>query len=123
MTDTRPLAVVTGASSGIGFELAKQFADNGFDLVVNAEDDGLTSAADALRSSGAALTPLRADLRTYDGVEQLYTGIVATGRPVSAAALNAGVGRGGAFLDIDLADEIKLIDLNVTRRSISRSGS
>ena len=50
MTD-RPLALVTGASSGIGFELARQFADNGFDLIVNAEDAGLAAAAQQLRGS------------------------------------------------------------------------
>ena len=57
---------------------------------------------------------MRADLRTADGVETLYSALTATGRPVSAAALNAGVGRGGAFLDTDLDDEIEIIDLNIT---------
>jgi short-subunit dehydrogenase len=114
MTDTKPLAVVTGASSGIGFELAKQFAGNGFDLLVNAEDEGLGSAAEQLRAAGAHVQPLRADLSTYEGVEELYVAIVSTGRPVSAAALNAGVGQGGAFVDTDLADELRIIDLNVT---------
>jgi len=51
-TDTRPLALVTGASSGIGFELAKQFAENGYDLVVNAEDGGIEAAAAELRATG-----------------------------------------------------------------------
>jgi len=111
---TRPLAVVTGASSGIGLELAKQFASNGYDLLVNAEDAGLAAAAEQLRSGGVSVTPVQADLATYDGVEQLYAAITATGRPVAAAALNAGVGQGGAFVDTDLADEIRLIDLNVT---------
>lgn len=114
MTDTKPLAVVTGASSGIGFELAKVFADNGFDLLINAEDEGLDRAAEQLRANGARVQPVQADLSTYGGVEQLYAAIVATGRSVSAAALNAGVGQGGAFVDNDLADEIRIIDLNIT---------
>lgn len=113
-TETKPLAVVTGASSGIGFELAKVFAENGFDLLVNAEDGGLGAAAEQLRITGAQVQPVPADLSSYDGVEQLYAAIASTGRPVSAAALNAGVGQGGAFLDTDLADEIHIIDLNVT---------
>jgi uncharacterized protein len=113
MTDIKPFAVVTGASSGIGFELAKQFAQNGFDLLVTAEDDGLESAADQLQSMGTQVHSARADLSTFNGVEQLYAAITATGRPVSAAALNAGVGQGGAFIDTDLADELKIIDLNV----------
>jgi short-subunit dehydrogenase len=113
-TQTTPLAVVTGASSGIGFELAKQFAEHGFDLIVNAEDGGLDAAAERLRSSGTDVRPVHADLRTYDGVEQLYTAITATGRPVAAAALNAGVGQGGAFVETDLADEMEIVDVNVT---------
>ncbi len=114
MTETKPLAVVTGASSGIGFELAKVFAANGFDVLINAENGRLDAAAEHLRSAGAHVEPVQADLGTYDGVEQLYAAIVSTGRPVSAAALNAGVGQGGAFIDTDLADELKIIDLNVT---------
>ncbi|MDQ4091879.1 MAG: SDR family NAD(P)-dependent oxidoreductase [Actinomycetota bacterium] len=113
MTDIKPFAVVTGASSGIGFELAKQFAQNGFDLLVTAEDGGLGSAAEQLGSAGTQVHSVQADLSTYDGVERLYAAIAATGRPVSAAALNAGVGQGGAFIDTDLADELRIIDLNV----------
>lgn len=114
MTDTKPLAVVTGASSGIGFELAKQFAENGFDLLVNAEDAGLGAAAEQLRAIGADVQSVQVDLSTYEGVEELYVGIVSTARPVSAVALNAGVGQGGAFVDTDLADELRIIDLNIT---------
>ncbi|WP_433558890.1 SDR family NAD(P)-dependent oxidoreductase [Pseudonocardia xinjiangensis] len=113
-SETSPLAVVTGASSGIGRELAKQFAENGFDLLVTAEDTRLDEAAAQLRATGADVRAVRADLRTADGVEELYGAITATGRPVDAAALNAGVGQGGAFLDTDLADELDIIDLNIT---------
>ena len=95
MTDIKPLAVVTGASSGIGFELARQFAEHGYDLLINAEDAGLTDAAERLRADGASVQTVQADLTSYEGVEQLYAGISATGQPVSAAALNAGVGQGG----------------------------
>jgi short-subunit dehydrogenase len=106
--------VVTGASSGIGLELAKVFAENGFDLLINAENGGLEIAAEQLRAAGAQVQPVQADLSRYDGVEQLYAAITSTGRPVSAAALNAGVGQGGAFIDTDLADEIEIIDVNIT---------
>ncbi|MDQ3887099.1 MAG: SDR family NAD(P)-dependent oxidoreductase [Actinomycetota bacterium] len=114
MSDIKPLAVVTGASSGIGFELAKLFAEHGFDLLVNAEDESLGPAAERLEGAGVHVQPVQADLSTYEGVEQLYAALTATGRPVEAAALNAGVGKGGAFLDTDLADEIKIIDVNIT---------
>ena len=111
---TKPLAVVTGASSGIGFELAKVFAENGFDVLVNAEDGGLDAAAEHVRTTGAHVQPVQADLSSHDGVEQLYGAIASTGRPVSAAVLNAGVGQGGAFIDTDLADELHIIDVNIT---------
>jgi short-subunit dehydrogenase len=114
MNDVRPLAVVTGASSGIGFELAKVFAENGFDLVINAENPALEQAAQELRGGGASVTTAQTDLRTFDGVEQLYAAVQATGRPVEAAALNAGVGQGGAFVDNDLGAELDIINLNVT---------
>ncbi|GAA4755288.1 SDR family NAD(P)-dependent oxidoreductase [Modestobacter marinus] len=113
MTDTKPLALVTGASSGIGFELARQFARNGFDLVIDAEDPTITTAAAKLRGEGAEVTAVQADLRTPDGIEQLWTRVQALGRPLDAAALNAGVGRGGAFVDTDWADDLEVMQLNV----------
>jgi short-subunit dehydrogenase len=113
MTDTKPLALVTGASSGIGLELAKQFAQHGFDLIVNAEDAGLEKAAMLIRAQGAEVTPVQADLRTPEGVQQLWTRVLAAGRPLDAAALNAGVGVGGAFVDTDWARDLEIIQLNV----------
>jgi short-subunit dehydrogenase len=113
MTDTKPLALVTGASSGIGLELAKQFARHGFDLIVNSEDAGLEEAAVLIRAEGAAVTPVQADLRTPEGVQQLWTRVLAAGRPLDAAALNAGVGVGGAFVDTDWARDLEIIQLNV----------
>ena len=113
MTDTKPLALVTGASSGIGYELAKQFAQHGYDVVVNAEDAGLEKAAMLVRAEGADVVPVQADLRTPDGIQQLWTRVQALGRPLDAAALNAGVGEGGAFVDTDWADDLEIMQLNV----------
>jgi short-subunit dehydrogenase len=109
----RPLAVVTGASSGIGLALAEQFLEQGFDVVAAAEDAELESAAAQLRQKGGTVIPVRADLATADGVEQLHSAIGSTGRPVAAAALNAGVGVGGRFDETDLDADLRLIDLNV----------
>lgn len=109
----RPLALVTGASSGIGLELAKQFAQNGFDLVVVAEDDELAPAAVQLRGLGAAVSDVRADLTRRDEVEKViaaYRG--GSDRPLAAAALNAGVGVAGRFAETDLDAELGMVELN-----------
>ena len=111
---TRPLAVVTGASNGIGYELAKQFAQNGFDLVVTSTGPSIEQAAQTFEQLGAQVKTVQADLATYDGVETLYQEIQATGRPVEAIAINAGVGVGGKFTETDLQAELNLIELNVT---------
>jgi short-subunit dehydrogenase len=111
---SKPLAVVTGASNGIGYELAKQFAENGFDLLVTAEDAKIEDAARTFEGMGAKTEGVRADLATHDGVDQLYRRIKAAGRPVDAIAINAGVGVGGDFAQgTDLDAELRLIDLNV----------
>jgi short-subunit dehydrogenase len=113
MSDNAPLAVVTGASRGIGYELARRFAAHGFDLVINSEDGALAAAAEELRAAPVDVRAVQADLRTEAGVEELYVAVTSTGRPVDTVALNAGVGQGGAFVDTDLADDLAVIDLNV----------
>ncbi|WP_375509508.1 SDR family NAD(P)-dependent oxidoreductase [uncultured Nostoc sp.] len=109
----RPLAVVTGASSGIGYELAKQFAQNGFDLLITSTGSSINEAAVAFKELGAQVETVQADLATYDGVEMLYDRIKAIGQPVDAIAINAGVGVGGEFTKTDLHEELNLIELNV----------
>jgi uncharacterized protein len=110
---TTSFAVVTGASSGIGFELARQFVEHDFDVLITAEDDELASAAARLGSSGRMVHAVGADLRSSSGVEQLYAAVQELGRPVDALALNAGVGQGGAFVDQSLPDIQSVIQLNV----------
>ncbi|AQR62477.1 oxidoreductase [Brevundimonas sp. LM2] len=107
----RPLAVVTGASTGIGYELARLFADDGFDLIV-AADTSLAEAQQTFEGLGARVETLQADLSTEDGVQSLYDLI--GGRPVDALAANAGHGLGEGFLDQDFADIRHVIDTNIT---------
>lgn len=107
-------AVITGASSGIGLELAKQFASHGFDLLIAADGPAITDAAALLRAYNVSVTELKVDLAKPEGVETLYAEIEATGRPLDAIALNAGVGAGGDFArGTDLSDDLNVIDLNV----------
>nr|WP_314539037.1 SDR family NAD(P)-dependent oxidoreductase [uncultured Massilia sp.] len=113
-TTGRPLALVTGASSGIGYELAKLFAADGHDVVITAtQRAGLERTAAELRAAGAEAIVVEADLTDFAGVEALYAAVQATGRPLAAAALNAGVGLGGYFVGgTDLQRELSMIQLN-----------
>src|SRR3954464_13492574 len=108
----RPLALVTGASSGIGRELAKQFAENGFDLIIAAEDVDPDDATEELGGRGAAVAPVSVDLTRRADVERLVAAYRGSGRPLDAAALNAGVGVGGPFAETDLAAELEIVELN-----------
>lgn len=114
ITSKKPLAAVTGASSGIGLELARQFALHGYDLVVCADDIALALAAQDLESDGASVGALKLDLRTFEGVEAFYDEIRAKGAPLEAIAINAGVGVSGDFArETDLREELAMIHLNV----------
>jgi len=109
---TRPFAIVTGASTGIGYELAKLCAENGFDLLVAANEPEIEQAADDFRSLGVNVQTVQMDLATKDGIEQLYS--ATNGRPVDALLANAGQGLGHAFLDQDFVEIKHVIDTNIT---------
>jgi uncharacterized protein len=106
----RPLAVVTGGSSGIGYELARRFAEDGFDLII-AADQALAEARQGLEAVGASVDTVQVDLATPAGVQQLYQTV--GGRPVDALVANAGEGVGGAFLDVDFSDVAHVVQTNV----------
>jgi len=109
----KQLAIVTGASSGIGYNLAKVFAENGFDLVIASNGERLDKAETDLKALGVQVTAVHTDLATYDGVAELWKQVESLGRPVDAAAINAGVGVGGLFAETPLEKEINLVRLNV----------
>jgi len=108
----RPLAVVTGASTGIGYELAKCCAKNGFDLLIVADESQIQEAAQSLKIGDAAIEALEADLSTTEGVDKLYSKIA--GRPVAALLANAGRGLGKGFLDQDFQEARRVVDTNIT---------
>ena len=108
----RRFAVVTGASSGIGFELARQCLAHDFDVLVCAEDASVDSLPSQLGTATGSVIPVRADLATQEGVEELYAAIRSHRRPVDALLLNAGVGVGGEFIKTDLSSEARMIALN-----------
>lgn len=110
----RPLALVTGASSGIGFQLAKICAQNGFDLLIAADQPEIAEAASVFRGSGATVEAVQADLATTEGVDKLYNALQQLGRPVDALLANAGRGLGHGFLDQDFAEARDVIDTNIT---------
>lgn len=114
MGEQRQLAVVTGASTGIGYELAKICAENGFDLAIAADEPRIHRAAEDFRGMGATVEAVEADLATKKGIDSLYEAARKFGRPVDALLANAGRGLGKGFLDQDLAEARRVIDTNIT---------
>jgi short-subunit dehydrogenase len=109
---SKPLAVVTGASTGIGYELAKCCAEDGFDLVIVADEPEIRKAAADIQAMGANVDALQADLATFEGVDKLYATI--GGRAVDALLANAGRGLGKGFLDQDFDDVLRVVNTNIT---------
>jgi uncharacterized protein len=110
-SSSRPLAIVTGASAGIGYELAKLCASNGYDLIV-AADEPLGDAAAAFTALGASVETVEVDLATIAGVDRLVAQV--GGRHVDALLANAGHGLGHAFLDQEFDEVQHVVDTNIT---------
>src|SRR5438094_1057112 len=106
-----PLAVITGASSGIGYYLAKECAENGFDLLIAADDPKINDVASDFRALGTLVDAIESDLATTQGVDELVSAI--NGRRVKAFA-NVGHGLGYAFLDQDFEEARHVIGTNAT---------
>ena len=107
------LAVVTGASSGIGFELGRILAREGYDVIACSEGDRLASAAAEIQAAGSGqVTTVQADLSTPEGVDKLWKACQSAGQPLDIACINAGFGIGGLFIETDLHEELKMVALN-----------
>ena len=117
MASDKPRVLVTGGSSGIGFELARTFAEAGHDVVIAAYDiEKLESAAELLRDRvpEATIETIAADLASEEGIYALHRQLRQNGRGVDVFCANAGVGSGGGdFTETDLGKELELIELNV----------
>jgi short-subunit dehydrogenase len=108
----KQFALVTGASTGIGLELAKCAAGSGFDLLVAADEAAIESAAAELRTLGGSVQAVQADLATTEGVDKLCAAVGS--RPVDVLLANAGIGLGRAFLDQDFQRIRRVVDTNIT---------
>ncbi|MFV0459073.1 MAG: SDR family NAD(P)-dependent oxidoreductase [Actinomycetales bacterium] len=109
-------ALVTGASSGIGLRIAEQLAARGYDVVGVGSSERILDLPSRL--SGVAVTPLRVDLTDRGQVDALWGDIEQLHRPLDVAVLNAGASLGGAFIDTDIDDELRMLALNVTSQVI-----
>jgi uncharacterized protein len=112
-TPMRPLAVVTGASSGIGLELARICAKDNFDLVIAADEAQIDDAASELQESGVECQAVQCDLSSKEGVDELMAAVERQGRPVDSLLANAGLGLGDAFLDQDIDAALKVAHTNI----------
>lgn len=106
------LAVVTGASSGIGFELARLAGEHGYDLSIVADEPLIAGAGVDLGRAGARVEVVETDLASFAGVDKLLA--ATNGRPIDVLCANAGTATGGAFLDVSVEDWRHAIDTNVT---------
>lgn len=108
----KKFAIVTGASTGIGLELAKLAAQDGYELLIAADEPGIEPAAETLRDYGVLVKAVEADLSTLEGVDTLLD--AAGGGRVDLLCANAGRGLGHGFLDQGVADWRRVVDTNIT---------
>lgn len=106
------LALVTGASSGIGYWLANDLATRGYDLVICSAGERLEAAASEFQTTGVSVTTISADLATREGVDHLWEAVLNIGRPIDVACINAGIGVGGLFAETDLDTELNMVQVN-----------
>jgi len=107
-------AVITGASSGIGFELAKCCAEAGADIIIAADTPEIFEAAEKLKATGVRVEAVEADLATLAGIDELYMRVQQSGHRPDVIIANAGRGLGHGFLEQDFAEVRRVIDTNIT---------
>lgn len=113
MKHQKKLALITGASSGIGFELAKIFAKNDYDLIIVSHRERIEEKARILRQYEVDVEAVEEDLSTQKGTQRVYERVVELGRPLDVLVVNAGVGVSGEAWNVPLSQQLSLIDLNI----------
>lgn len=114
ISDSRPLAVITGAASGFGYELAQAFAKNNFDLIVTDYNPAIVEAAEAFRAFGGIVEHIQTNLGAFKGVDALIQKIQSLHRPIDTVVFNAHVITAGGFSEIPMEEELNSILVNVT---------
>ena len=109
---TTKLAMISGASTGIGYYLAQKCAEEGYDILIAADEPQIENAAHELMQHGTDVRAIQADLATLDGVDTFLR--AANGRPIDILVANAGRGLGHGFLDQDFEDVQRVIETNIT---------
>ena len=115
MAPPKQTALITGASGGIGLELARQFAAGGYDLVLVARSGARLEeiAAELMGRHGVAVRAFPCDLAVREAPEEIFRQLSAAGVAVDVLVNNAGFATFGAFVEIDLARELEELQLNV----------
>lgn len=112
--NNKPCALITGASEGIGFELAKLFAADGYNLILVARNEQrLNNSAAQLRQNGVEVITISKDLFSREAAFELYNEVKAQGHQVDVLVNDAGQGLYGEFKDTDINRELSIIDLNI----------
>jgi short-subunit dehydrogenase len=108
-------ALITGASVGIGYELAKQFAGGGYDLILVARnEEKLHAVADEIRALGVQAQVILSDLARPDSPRALFADVQNRGLSVDVLVNNAGFGAVGKFHELDLRRQLEMIQVNIT---------
>jgi uncharacterized protein len=118
--DTARYALITGATSGIGYELAKIFAENGYNLIIVARngEDLQQRSSEFSEQFGVQVVPIQKDLFEPEAPFQLYEEVNTKGLLVDVLVNDAGQGQYGLFVESDIRRQLDIIQLNVSSLTV-----
>ncbi len=115
MKNSGAYALVTGATSGIGYELAKLLANDGYSLVLVARSaERLQEVTAEFRQMGVDAVPLEKDLFDPNAATEIYNELKGQGITISVLVNNAGQGEKGLFHGVPMQRHLDVVQLNVT---------